>query len=120
MDSSIVYFDDICVLCSRAVQLIIRNDPHGKFVFGASNSESIILAQNDKKYLRSSAVLRIAAQLRFPWPLLTVLFIIPRFIRDPFYQILARNRYRWFGRMDKCFVPSEEIKDRFLTDQGML
>lgn len=130
MDRTIVFFDDICVLCSSSVGLILRNDPRKKFHFASIGSEiyhqnlkelkleaadlpdSIILLKNNRIYTRSTAALRIAARLRFPWPLLSILYILPRFLRDPLYDLVARKRYRWFGKREICFVPGE----RFLSE----
>lgn len=131
MDRSIVFFDDICVLCSKSVQLIIRNDPHEKFQFSAIGStyyqqmisrqniaeqslpDSIILYHNEKIYTRSAAALRIVSNLRFPWPILAVFFIIPRFIRNPIYDLIASKRYQWFGKRKSCYMPAGAMKKRF-------
>ncbi len=130
----VVLYDGFCNLCSRSVQWIIRNDPRRRFSFAplqAADSkiftsgripldeeseepaargvpldeESVILVLNDRVYLRSAAALRIAIRLRFPWPLLGIFFIVPRFLRDPVYRIIARNRKRWFGERDQCYIP---------------
>lgn len=116
----VVLYDGYCNLCSRSVQWIIRNDPRRRFSFvplqapeskvfadGSipAEEESVILVLNDRVYLRSAAALRIAIRLRFPWPLLGIFFIVPRFLRDPVYRIIARNRKRWFGERDQCYIP---------------
>lgn len=132
MHRSIVFFDDICVLCSRSVALILRNDPKGKFAFASIGSEiyqqklkelkldardlpdSIILLHKSKIYTRSTAALRIAAVLRFPWPLFAIFYLVPRFLRNPFYDLVARKRYQWFGKREECFVPDDGDRDRML------
>ncbi len=68
-------------------------------------SATVILEEEGKRYERSTAVIRIALGLRFPWPLLGVLFLLPRVLRDPVYDLVARHRYRWFGRRKSCYVP---------------
>lgn len=135
MERAIVFFDDMCVLCSRSVQFIYRHDHRKYFYFSSLDSEayrqvkehmkeqaplntmlpdSVILYMNGKLYLRSSAALRIAMRLRFPLPLLAVGFIIPPFLRDRLYDWIARNRYRWFGKRETCFVPEGNLRGRVL------
>lgn len=125
MKPSLIYFDDICVLCSRSVRFISKNDPKRKFQFASLHSDhfartaarlkidsdqqpdSIVLIQSNKIYSRTTAVIKIAAGLRFPWPLFTIFILIPRFIRNPLYDLIARNRYRLFGKRESCFVPEK-------------
>jgi predicted DCC family thiol-disulfide oxidoreductase YuxK len=114
---SIVLFDGVCNLCSRSVAFIIRHDPRGRFHFASLQSEpgraivqehgrnpedldSILLLESERLYDRSSAALRIARRLSWPWPLASVLVLAPRPLRDLVYRWIARNRYRWFGKMD--------------------
>ena len=66
-------------------------------------------------YTRSTAALRIARRLRFPWPLLYAFILVPRPLRDMIYDFIARNRYQWFGKRDTCMMPSPELRARFLT-----
>jgi predicted DCC family thiol-disulfide oxidoreductase YuxK len=127
----VVLFDGICNFCSDSVLFIIKRDPSARFRFAALQAEggrriteefgiylagndSIILVENKRIYYRSEAALRIARRLRGAWKLFYVFIIVPPFIRDFFYDIFARNRYRWFGRRDICFIPDEGIKPRFL------
>lgn len=77
-------------------------------------SDSVILYRNGRLYMRSSAALRIAAHLRFPWPLAVIFLAVPRVIRDAIYDWIARNRYRWFGKRETCFLPDGGMKKRFL------
>ena len=70
--------------------------------------------EGQRAFVRSEAALRIARQLRFPWPILFWLVIVPRPLRDWAYDVVARNRFRWFGRRDVCMVPGPETRDRFL------
>jgi len=81
---------------------------------GTHSPETLLLLDDGQIYERSSAVLRIVSHLRFPWNLLGVLRIIPRPIRDAIYGLIARNRYRWFGKQDTCLLPRAEWKSRFL------
>ena len=76
---------------------------------------TLILAESGTKiYKRSSAALRIARRLRFPWHLFYAFIIIPPFIRDFIYDIIARNRYKWFGKRDACRIPTAEERERFV------
>jgi predicted DCC family thiol-disulfide oxidoreductase YuxK len=68
-------------------------------------TETVLLVIGGKHFERSSAVLQIAIRLRFPWPLLGFFFVLPRFIRDPLYDLVARNRKRWFGERATCYIP---------------
>jgi len=129
MEPFIVYFDDHCVLCSRSVRFIHRHDRKDRFRFAsidpvvARREErsdqsavpgSVILYENGRVYERSTAALRIAARLRFPVFLLTVGFILPPFIRNAIYDWIARNRYRWFGKRETCFLPDGSLRHKFL------
>ncbi len=79
-----------------------------------SQNESIVLIENARVYAASTAALRIARQLSGLWPLLYLLVMIPRPLRDGVYAIIARNRYRWFGRQDACAAPLPIWRERFL------
>lgn len=76
--------------------------------------ESIVLVEDSKIYTASAAALRITRRLSGLWPLFSIFIIIPRPIRDWAYAIVARNRYRWFGRRDECMVPTSNLRGRFL------
>ena len=77
-----------------------------------------VLWDGERIHLRSGAALRIARRLRPPWNLAAVFFVIPRFLRDPIYDLIARNRYRWFGKKDECMIPTPEIRQRFIEDNS--
>jgi predicted DCC family thiol-disulfide oxidoreductase YuxK len=82
---------------------------------GRSNEKinSIVLMENGKIYTRSTAVLRIAKQLKGPVKLIYLFVIIPPFLRDAVYHLIAKKRYRWFGRKDSCMIPGPELMKRF-------
>ncbi len=130
-EKSIVLFDGFCNFCSGSVLFIIRRDPAVHFRFAASQSpagsellrshgiaepvpHSIILVSNGKIYRKSNAALRIARRMKGLWPLVYGLIVLPRPVRDVFYDLIARNRYRLFGRKDQCFVPDRSVRERFL------
>ncbi len=136
VENPTILFDGVCNLCNGAVQFIIRRDPRARFRFAALDSpaagallagttalpalpDSIILIEPGTPSARlstqSTAILRIARGLRFPWPLLSIFILIPRPIRDWVYSVIARNRYRWFGRRESCMVPTPDLRERFLS-----
>jgi len=129
-NNNIIFFDGICALCNKFVQFVIRHDPEGCFKFAALQSDiakrllgesfttpmkTVVLFQSGKIYKRSTAALRICAQLSGGWQLLYIFHFIPGFIRDAVYDIIAKSRYRWFGRINQCTVPPPEIRSRFLN-----
>lgn len=136
MNSSppIILFDGVCNLCAWAVRFIIERDPRGVFRFASLQSaagqelmrkhglnpsqlDSFVLVENDRAYSESTAALRVARRLSGAWPLFYGAMVLPRFVRDPLYKFIARNRYRWFGKKDSCLIPTPELRARFL-DQG--
>ncbi|MBP2076589.1 thiol-disulfide oxidoreductase DCC family protein [Oceanobacillus polygoni] len=128
----LILFDGDCNFCDRSVQFIIARDPKGHFKFASLQSnisknrlrnfdipkdlDTMVLIEDNKCYIRSTAALRICKQLKGLWKLFYIFVIIPRPIRDVFYGIIAKNRYKWFGRKKSCELPSPEVRKRFLTD----
>jgi predicted DCC family thiol-disulfide oxidoreductase YuxK len=127
----IVLFDGVCNLCNGAVNFMIRLDKEDRFKFAALQEEagkkltaeydidttkvdSIILIDNGKAYIKSTAALHIALYLKGLWPLLHAALILPRFIRDFVYDIIAKYRYTWFGRKESCIIPTPELRNKFL------
>ncbi|MGB2692705.1 MAG: thiol-disulfide oxidoreductase DCC family protein [Thermodesulfobacteriota bacterium] len=132
VDHSVIIFDGVCNLCNGAVNFIIDRDPSARFQFApiqsssgnkilkalnlfSDNLDSIILIEDGKHYIKSTAALRICKKLGALWPLLYIFILIPRPIRDYFYDIVAKNRYGWFGKREKCMMPNTEIESRFLN-----
>jgi predicted DCC family thiol-disulfide oxidoreductase YuxK len=124
----IVFFDGVCNLCNASVRFVIRRDPRAVFRFAALDSaaanrrlsgrkdlpDSMVLLEEGHVWTRSTAALRIARRLRFPWPLAYAFIVVPRPVRDWIYAVVARNRYRWFGRRDRCELPTPALRARFL------
>ena len=127
---SIVLYDGHCNLCTGAVRFILPRDPNGHFRFASlqdpkvdrlfsknnlsrPDTDSILLLESGRLYQRSTAALRIARRLRRGWPLFYASIIIPRFLRDPLYTWIARNRYRWWGKRESCLVMVEGWEERF-------
>ncbi|MFE7378649.1 thiol-disulfide oxidoreductase DCC family protein [Bacillus cereus] len=128
--SSIILFDGECNFCNQSVQFIIQRDSKGYFLFASRQSttginllkkhnindsiDSIILIDADTAYIKSDAILNICKQLDGSWCKLSLFLWIPRFIRNFCYDIFAKNRYRWFGKNQKCILPTPEVRRRFL------
>lgn len=127
---SLILFDGVCNFCCFWVQFLIRRDPDKRFRFAplqsavgqetlrdlglsADNLTTMILVEGDRHYVKSSAALRIARRMKGLWPPLFVFIVIPAAIRDFFYDWVARNRYRWFGRQENCMVPTPDVRERF-------
>ena len=128
----IVLFDGVCNLCNRSVTFIIDHEIEPKIKFAALQSKfakqllnshhingeainSIVLIESEHKvYLKSKAVLRLSKYLNRPISFVQVFSIIPSFISDTIYDLIARNRYHWFGNTATCRVPTPELKNRFI------
>lgn len=132
-EPSLVLIDGECNLCSGLVQFIIKRDETGRFRFAPLQSpagqrvlreagmeqkdyDTFVLAENGRIYTKSSAALRIVRKLGGGWPLLYGLRIVPPAVRDGIYGLVARNRYRLFGRRDSCMLPTAETRSRFLEE----
>ena len=126
-----ILFDGVCNLCSGFVLFTIKRDPEAKFKFASlqsdegekiqkefgmdtDNIKTMVLVENDKYYLKSDAALRIFKHLNGLWFLLYYLIFIPRPVRNFVYDMVANNRYRWFGKKDECMLPTPDLKKRFL------
>lgn len=131
MENIILLFDGECNLCNKTVQFVIDRDRRGRVKFASLQSEvgkrllnqrnipehyldSIILIENNKVYYKSSAALRLCKKLSGLWPLLFAFIIFPKFLRNWVYDYIARNRIKWFGKANTCWVMTEDLKDRFL------
>jgi predicted DCC family thiol-disulfide oxidoreductase YuxK len=129
---NILLFDGVCNLCNGAVQFILKRDKKKIFQFASLQSEagerllrqyglsttafhSLVLIQDDHVFLKSTAVLKIAKQLGGFCKLWYAFIIIPRFIRDFIYDLVARSRYRIFGKRDRCMIPTADVSDRFIS-----
>jgi predicted DCC family thiol-disulfide oxidoreductase YuxK len=129
----VILFDGVCNLCNASINFIIDRDTHNRFVFAALQSESgrkfiqqhqiaipdndydsLILIKEGKVYKKSTAALKIARELSGLWPVFYAFIIIPAAIRDIFYTLIARNRYRLFGKSDSCRLPSPELSRKFI------
>ena len=126
-----VLFDGVCNFCNASINFVIDRDSKGIFKFAALQSEigqeilkkyglkqndfdSIILEKEGEIFQKSDAALEIARNLDGLWKICYIFKIIPSFLRNPIYDLIAKNRYRIFGRTDACRIPTPELKARFL------
>lgn len=127
----IILFDGVCNLCSAFLQFVYKYDYKKTYKFAwiqeekgneilewlhlpTDEYETVVLIENGQIFFKSKAFLKIVRYLRFPWPVLSVGIIIPNFIRDLIYDWVAQNRYRFFGKKDRCLMPTGELLNRFL------
>ncbi|MBX9466631.1 MAG: DUF393 domain-containing protein [Rhizobium sp.] len=127
----IILFDAECILCSANAQFVLSQDRSKRFRLASMQGEvgsalyrrfgidpgdpdTMIVVDGERMLRDSDAVLSIYAGLGWPWKVLTVFRLVPRAIRDPLYRLIARNRYRIFGKRDNCWVPGPEYRDRLL------
>lgn len=130
--SAIILFDGVCNFCDNTVNFIIDKDSAGYFRFAplqsetgmklleqynidSANTDSVILIENEKVFLHSTAALKIARRLDGIWRFAYVFIIVPSFIRNAAYKLFAKYRYKLFGKKDACMMPSPEIRQRFLA-----
>jgi predicted DCC family thiol-disulfide oxidoreductase YuxK len=131
-DHPIILFDGVCNLCNKSVQYVIRHDAEKKFRFASlqsgagqellqqynlptNNFNSFVLIQDGKAYTKSGAALRVAKQLKGLAKLLYGFIIVPPFIRDGVYKLIANNRYKLFGERQSCMIPTPDLQSRFLN-----
>lgn len=130
MKDKVVLFDGVCSLCNASVDFIVRNESGNELKFASLQSDyaqkiledigaikvpdSILFYEKDRLMVESSAALAVAKYLRWPYRLVVLCNIVPRFLRDWVYRLIARNRYRWFGKRDTCRVPTAAEREKFL------
>jgi len=131
MNESLVLFDGVCNFCNYWVQFALKRNKAQSLKFGSLQGNtarkilpgfnidpdvlcSVYLIEKGKIYKESSAALHICKHLNGPWKLLYAFIIIPAFLRDPFYKLIARYRYKWFGKKEACMIPTPEQRARFV------
>ncbi|HEY6529925.1 MAG TPA: thiol-disulfide oxidoreductase DCC family protein [Cellvibrionaceae bacterium] len=127
----VMIFDGTCNLCSSSVQFVLKYESSPTLYFASvqsptgsrlmhqygldpTNVQTFVLIESNNVYVRSEAAMRVARHLRMPWRAVRVLDILPRTLLDWSYDLIARNRYRWFGQHDLCSIPSPSHAKRFL------
>lgn len=130
MEHPIILFDGDCNFCDSSVQFIIQHDPAGYYQFASLQSDigrelrakhsipddvdSLVLVDQNRAYVKSDAALRVANHLTGLWKLAYYLKSFPRPLRDGAYDLVAKNRYKVFGKLDQCQLPPPHIRKRFL------
>ena len=131
MEKPILLFDGVCNLCNGFVQFVLSNEKNSNINFASLQSEigqkllkdfkvtqkgleSIVFIENGKVYEKSSAVLKIARHLKMPWNLASAFTIVPQFLSNGVYDLVAKNRYRMFGKKEVCWIPEPKWKSRFI------
>tara|TARA_R110002051_G_C8408221_1_gene449710 strand:+ start:99 stop:542 length:444 start_codon:yes stop_codon:yes gene_type:complete len=129
---SIIFFDGICNLCNASIDFVMQRDNKAHFLVGALQEDfskeilskyevkedyldSLVLLEDGEIYYKSTAALKIAKHLSGLWPALYLLIVLPKFLRDPIYNWIGSNRYRWFGKKSTCRLPTPAEKAKFLS-----
>ena len=130
-DGPVVLFDGVCEFCIGSLRWLIRMDRRERLRFGTLQSEagtellercglsgeydeSMVVVEGDRAYTESDAVVRLAWLLGLPWSVGSVAAVVPAPIRDRAYRWFASNRYEWFGERERCLVPDDELRARFV------
>jgi predicted DCC family thiol-disulfide oxidoreductase YuxK len=128
---SIIFFDGVCNLCDATVHWVIKHDKKNVFRFASLQSDfakktlqdyttkkpipdSLVLLENNKIYVKSDAALRIVKKLSGIYSLLYAFIVLPRFVRDLIYDLVAKNRYKWFGKKENCLIPEASLMSKFI------
>ena len=136
VNAPVLLYDGVCGFCNKTVQLILDRDPAGTMRFAALQSDygravverhtslrgvdSVVFVENanggdlERVFVRSDAALKVVAYLGGFWKIFLAAYVIPKPLRDYFYDLFARNRYRVFGKYDACILPPPEVRSRFL------
>ena len=129
---AIVLFDGVCNLCAASIQFIIKRDRTDYFSFCSMQSQTgqallreqgidpkamdtFVVIDNGRSFTKSTAALYVATRLKGLWPILFVFYLLPRWLRDCCYDVIASNRYRWFGKTDYCMLPTKGLMAKFLA-----
>ena len=132
---NLVLYDGVCGLCNRLVRFLLAIDRRNVLCFAPlqgptaarlaerhalpAELRSVVYVRNfglkhERTYLRSDAILRALGDVGGLWALCAIFRLVPRFLSDAVYDVVARHRYRWFGRYDECPLPSPQQRARFL------
>ena len=131
MEKPILLFDGVCNLCNGSVQFIIERDTKKQFLFASLQSEkgqelltkfnlptqdfdSFVFIEGEKIYTKSTAALRVFSRFGGLWSLLKIFLLVPAFLRNLVYSLVAKNRYKWFGKSESCWLPTPDLQSRFL------
>lgn len=129
--AGIVLFDGVCNLCNATVQLLIGLDRHNRLKFTSLQSDfgqkilkktdldpidlsTFLYLKDGKIFSRSDAAIQVFSDLGSWWKPVKLFLIFPGFLRNGVYDLISRNRYKWFGKREKCMIPTSELKDKFI------
>lgn len=129
---NVIFFDGVCNFCNRWVNRLLKWDKRMLFHFSSLQSnyarqtlnkygisdnrilDGIVLLEGNRLHLKSKAVFRIVLLLGFPYSILSLFRVLPTTFTDAIYDIVAANRYKWFGKSESCSVPEPDVKQRFI------
>lgn len=131
MENQVVLFDGVCNLCNASVQTLIKLDKKGVLKFASLQSDfgqkvlvdnnldqqnfnTFLYYKNQKLYSRSTAAIYVFSELGIVFQGVKIFLLVPKFIRDGIYNYVSKNRYKWFGRKESCWLPTPELKERFI------
>jgi len=131
MQEGLVLFDGVCNFCNYWVQFALKRNKKKSLKFGSlqgntakeilpgfginpNQLSSVFLIEKNKIYNESTAALHICKHLDGPWKLVYIFILIPAFLRDPIYKLIARYRYKWFGKKEACMIPTPQHRARFV------
>ena len=128
---TVLLFDGVCNLCVGSVQFVLRNERNQSVKFASLQSDfgkekkqqfnipeaidSLILIENNNVYYYSTAALKMVKYLKGKYQILRILFIFPPFLRDFVYKYIAKNRYKWFGQKELCWLTTPDFDHRFFN-----
>lgn len=130
-NKTILLFDGYCNLCHSSVQFVLKHEKKPEIYFTSLQSkigieilnyysidpaqtDSLVLIEKNKAYVKSTAALRLAKHLKGIFPIAFSLIIVPAFIRNTVYDFIAKNRYKWYGKKDSCLIQDQNLATRFL------
>lgn len=129
-EENIVFFDGVCNLCNKSVDWVIRRDKKNRLKYAPLQGDaskkllnshdgqefnSIVFYNKGIVYQRSTAFIKLMVSVGRGWQMMYLLMVFPAFIRDFVYNIIAKNRYKWWGKRDSCRLPTEEEAAKFLA-----
>lgn len=132
IDNKILLFDGDCALCNKLVLFVLKNDKSQiikfaslqsavgqiflkKYQLSTNDFSSFVYIKNNKAYVKSTAALHLFKDMKGLWSGLFCFIVVPKSIRDFIYNIIAKNRFKWFGKANSCIIPNIETKNRFLN-----
>jgi len=132
LPQKLILFDGVCNLCNGSVRFVIAHDPEARLTFASLQSDegqrvlrdlglptadfdSFVYINGGHVYQRSAGALHVLKDLAGPWKLMYAFIVVPRPLRDFIYDLISKYRYRWFGKLDACIVPTPELRKRFLV-----